>query len=175
MHGPQRAPALASLAIEDWRHLVEIVAFIAAACWAIYVFVYQERIKPESSPPRVHPIFFVEKHALRGARTYVKVHLELKNFGESVASIGVVNVNVYGVTYSSKVSAYTVAPAPHPTLVPAAIEVGRGLAPRPARFLSDFTNVYRSFSGAGRKVALINPNGSADQSFAFAIAMWMRS
>jgi len=110
VHGPQRAPALASLAIEDWRHLVEIVAFIAAACWAIYVFVYQERIKPESSPPRVHPIFFVEKHALRGARTYVKVHLELKNFGESVASIGVVNVNVYGVTYSSKVSAYTVAP-----------------------------------------------------------------
>ena len=154
--------------VEHWRHVVEIAAFIAAACWALYVFVYQERIKPESSPPRLHATFAIEQHQLRGARTFVKVNLELKNFGESVASLGVVNVNVYGVTYASKISAYTVAPAPAPSAVPGPIQLGHALAPGPERFLDTFTNVYGSF-GAGKKFLNIGPNGSGDESFAFAV------
>jgi len=43
----------------------------------------------------------------------------------------------------------------------------RTLAP-PERFLSAFTNEYGSF-GAGRKIGVIEPNGSTDQSFAFAV------
>jgi hypothetical protein len=35
------------------RDIVEVVAIIAAGIWALYTFVYAERVKPASEPPTV--------------------------------------------------------------------------------------------------------------------------
>lgn len=49
--------------VEHWRHLVEIVTLTVAACWGLYVFVYQERIKPASEAADV-------LHRKRSTRRY---------------------------------------------------------------------------------------------------------
>lgn len=43
-HGPHSAAALA-------RDIIEVLAILAAGAWAIYTFIYVERIKPAADPP----------------------------------------------------------------------------------------------------------------------------
>jgi hypothetical protein len=47
----RRRPSHRAIAIA--RDIIEIVAILAAGAWAIYTFVYEERIKPAGDPPSV--------------------------------------------------------------------------------------------------------------------------
>lgn len=90
--------------VEHWRHVVEIVAFAMAAVWALYVFVYQERIKPEAGTPHIAPIVTIEKQPIGNGLTYVKIGLPLKNDRDSSASVAGIIVNTYGVHHNTKVT-----------------------------------------------------------------------
>jgi hypothetical protein len=88
--------------VEHWRHLVEIVALAAAAVWALYIFVYQERIKPASAPPEVQTIISVDHTTIGSGKELVKVSARMKNAGEApFAMVGMV-VNVYGIRYGTQ-------------------------------------------------------------------------
>ena len=147
--------------VEHWRHVAEIVAFAAAATWAIYIFVYQERIKPATATPQLQSTFGVESHRLNAGRTYVKIHLEMKNIGESLASVGLVNVNVYGVSYGAKVAAFS------NLSTQGIIQTGYALPPAPDRFLSSFTNRWHAFGTD--KTLILRPGTTFDESFDFAL------
>jgi len=82
--------------VEQWRHLVEIVALIGAAVWAVYVFVYQERLKPASEAPELQPSVAVHHEMVSGGNEFVKVDFDIKNDAHVPAMIDGLVVNVYG-------------------------------------------------------------------------------
>ncbi len=82
--------------VEHWRHIAEIVAIVAAAIWALYVFVYQESIKPASQPPELQPTYTVEHALLPDGNEFVKVRTELRNNGASTIYMAGLSMNIYG-------------------------------------------------------------------------------
>jgi len=92
--------------VEHWRHLIEIVALAGAAAWALYVFVYQERIKPTSEPPELQPAFSVEHTPMRGDKEFVKIDTADKNAGESTIYFAGMIENVYGIRFANKATDY---------------------------------------------------------------------
>ena len=88
--------------VEHVRHVVEIVAFGIAAIWALYVFVYQERIKPATAPLTLLHEINVEHEAIEGGKELVRVDASFKNIGESVVQIDGMVVNMYGFRFGSK-------------------------------------------------------------------------
>ena len=84
------------------RDVVEIVAIAAAGIWALYVFVYEQRIKPAGEPPAV---------LLTGSMHKLGQHKGLVQIGYSgtVQNIGHADVHLIGegfvavgLTYSSQ-------------------------------------------------------------------------
>lgn len=147
--------------VEHWRHIVEIIAFVGAAIWAIYVFVYQERIKPETSPTRIAPTFTVDNRPLRNGRTFVRVRLDLKNIGESTAALAGIIVNVYGVRYGSNTETTLEKPADGIAIA------ANSITKEPERFIESFTNRWHGFGID--KYARIAPGLSIDQTLSFAV------
>lgn len=88
--------------VEHWRHLVEIVALLAAAAWGLYVFVYQERIKPANAAPDVQRVATVTHEALPQNKEFVKVNIDMRNLGQTTAELGGLVVNVYGSRYTQR-------------------------------------------------------------------------
>lgn len=71
------------------RDAVEIVAILAAGCWAFFTFVYEDRIKPANAQPE--PIYDCTLTRLgeRAALIAVRSHVLIKNAGTT-------NLAVYG-------------------------------------------------------------------------------
>ena len=88
--------------VERWRHLVEIVALSLAALWALYIFIYQERIKPGSEGPSVLPTLSVEHEPMLHGKEFIRVDLPVKDIGAADVSVVGGLINVYGLQYSSK-------------------------------------------------------------------------
>lgn len=85
--------------VEHWRHAAEIVALVIAAVWGLYVFVYQERIKPAGEAPAMDLRPSVSTQPLPGGRRLVTVSLHEKNIGSVDLQLVATAVNVYGFKY----------------------------------------------------------------------------
>jgi hypothetical protein len=49
----EQKPREIRLVEDPWatlRHVVEVLALVAAGAWAFYTFIYQEKIKPANEP-----------------------------------------------------------------------------------------------------------------------------
>ena len=147
--------------VEHWRHVAEIAAFIAAAVWAIYVFFYQERIKPETVPPHFQATVSVEDHPLRDGRLFVKVHMNLKNDHESTASLAGLYLNSYGQRYGSKAVPFSVRRGS------GVIESGDAMVPEPDHLVSAYVNEYHQFGS--QKTFNIPPGATYDESVSFVV------
>lgn len=99
-------------AIATIRDIVEIVAIVAAGIWALYVFVYEQRIKPASEPPAV---------LLTGSMQRLGQHDGLVQIGYSAVVRNIGHTHVYligegfvavGVTYSAHGAPSTERPLP---------------------------------------------------------------
>lgn len=82
--------------LERWRHAAEIAAFTIAALWGIYVFVYQERIKPAAEPMRLQTSVVLAHDAVEKNAEFVKVTLNLQNLGTRPVLILGYSIDVYG-------------------------------------------------------------------------------
>ena len=138
--------------VEFWRHFVEIVALIVAAVWGAYVFVYQERIKPETSPPRLQVDLKVDRTTLPGERKFVNVRMLLKNTGESTVMLDGLIINVEGFRYEARQRSVT----EHP--VSGIIRTGTALQPGPPTTIVSFVNEWHPFGT--EKYAGISPSNT---------------
>lgn len=86
--------------IEHWRHLVEIVALIAAAVWAFYVFVYQEKVKPAGEPAYMQFSSSLAHEPLPANKELVTITINLKNTGSNDIAMAALITNAYGVRYA---------------------------------------------------------------------------
>jgi hypothetical protein len=81
---------------EQIRTGVEIVAIIAAGLWALYVFVYEQRIKPLSEPPSFSLPTIIDQSATRNGIAFLTIHKRLENTGDFPVDIAAEALSVYG-------------------------------------------------------------------------------
>lgn len=89
--------------LERWRHFAEMMAFAAAAVWTVYVFAYQQHIKPSSELPNVEFTPTVNHDYLRDGAELVHLDLSWKNNGS-------VPVVLAGYVVDVKANRYAAAP-----------------------------------------------------------------
>src|SRR5215469_1106791 len=85
--------------VEHWRHLIEIVALSVAAIWALYVFVYQEQIKPAHLAASLEVMSRVSHTPMRGGSELITVELPERNIGSVPLQLDAAIVNVYGISF----------------------------------------------------------------------------
>ena len=149
--------------IEHWRHLIEILALVAAAVWAIYVFVYQERIKPASEPPSFQSQITVRREVLSAKKEYVEVEIDLNNTSHTLASLAGMTVNVYGRSMSSTSSERIESPLGGIT------ELNRTLVLSPPTLLYSFYDTWSAFGAPASKVGVIAAGHDFRERIAFGV------
>lgn len=147
--------------VEHWRHLIEIVAIAGAAIWALYVFAYQERIKPAAEPAEFQPAFAVEHALLPSGKEFVKVHVEAKNNGQTTIYIAGFVFNAYGVRFMN---------ATHTRRTVSSTDAlfERALLPEPALLLYSTGTLMQPFGNRSNFITL-QPGTTYAGSFSFVI------
>jgi hypothetical protein len=81
---------------EQIRTAVEIVAIVAAGLWALYTFVYEQRIKPLSEQPEFSvPTTMTQGPTVNGV-VFLEIHKRLENTGNVPIDIAAEALSVYG-------------------------------------------------------------------------------
>jgi hypothetical protein len=89
------------------RDVVEIVAILAAGIWAMYVFVYEQRIKPASEPPSL--ILTGSLHRLGAQNGLIRIGMNatILNNGHTNASLIATSFAADGLRYSANAAPVT--------------------------------------------------------------------
>jgi hypothetical protein len=88
---------------EQVRTAVEIVAIVAAGLWALYTFVYEQRIKPLSEAPQFSDPVSVDQGPTTNGVVLLTVHKRLENSGNVPIDIAAESLSVYGEKLDSRV------------------------------------------------------------------------
>jgi hypothetical protein len=86
---------------EHLRTVVEIVAILAAGAWALYTFVYEQRIKPLSQRPAFATPTTIEQGPTINGAAILTIHKRLDNNGDVPIDIAASTLTVYGETLAS--------------------------------------------------------------------------
>lgn len=81
---------------ERIRTGVEIVAILAAGIWALYTFVYEQRIKPLAEAASFSVSTPVDQSAARNGVVFLTIHKRLVNTGNVPIDIAAEALSVYG-------------------------------------------------------------------------------
>ncbi|HXM07288.1 MAG TPA: hypothetical protein VN936_07480, partial [Candidatus Acidoferrum sp.] len=81
---------------EQVRTAVEIIAILAAGLWALYTFVYEQRIKPLSEPAEFSVPTTVTQGPTVNGVVFLKIHKRLENTGNVPIDIAAEAVDIYG-------------------------------------------------------------------------------
>jgi hypothetical protein len=84
------------------RNLIEIVAILAAGIWAIYVFAYEQRIKPAAEPPSVLLSGSLHKLGMRDGLTQLGFKGTLRNNGSGNVSLVALGFTANGFRYTTQ-------------------------------------------------------------------------
>jgi hypothetical protein len=75
---------------------VEVVAILAAGVWALYTFVYEQRIKPLSEPAEFSVPTTVTQGPTVNGVVFLTIHKRLENTGNVPIDIAAEALSVYG-------------------------------------------------------------------------------
>jgi hypothetical protein len=84
--------------VQRTRDIIEIVAIVLAGVWAIYTFVYQNRIQPASAPPEITVNAQLQRVGAQKGLLAIRVITHFKNVGSVTAHFLGYAVTVYGTT-----------------------------------------------------------------------------
>jgi hypothetical protein len=117
-HAPCDPPAGSTCARIEWHHvfrrhddahalaptrdLIEIVAILAAGIWAIYVFAYEQRIKPAAQPPSVLISGSLHKLGERNGLVQLGYKGTLRNMGSTNVSLIALGFTANGFRYATQ-------------------------------------------------------------------------
>jgi|SRR5579863_8581314 len=102
----EHKPHTIHLVEDPWamlRHVVEVLALVAAGAWAFYTFIYQERIKPASEPAALDDTITVQRVGGDRLRDILVVSVRLHNDGKTEIEIAADGFNVWGDRYAKVV------------------------------------------------------------------------
>lgn len=78
------------------RMAVEVVAILAAGLWALYTFVYEQRIKPLSEPPEFSLPTNVTQGPTSNGVVFLSIHKRIENTGNVPIDVAAEALSVYG-------------------------------------------------------------------------------
>lgn len=81
---------------ERLRIIVEIAAIVAAGIWALYTFVYVQRIVPLSEPATFSVPTVVEQGSTVNGVAFLTIHKRLENTGNVPIDVAAEALSVYG-------------------------------------------------------------------------------
>jgi hypothetical protein len=81
---------------ERVRTSVEIIAILAAGVWALYTFVYEQRIKPLAEEPAFSVPTIVDQGATTNGVVFLTIHKRLQNTGNVSIDVAAEALSVYG-------------------------------------------------------------------------------
>lgn len=81
---------------ERIRTAVEIVAIVAAGLWALYTFVYEQRIKPLSENPEFSVPTIVDQGPTTNGVVFLTIHKRVVNTGNMAIDLAAESLSVYG-------------------------------------------------------------------------------
>ncbi len=93
--------------LQHWRHIIEIAAIAGAAVWGLYVFIYQEHIKPAAEPPQLEHAISITQNALPNNRELISFQQTLSNVGTSTIYLAGIAMNVYAVRFGDRMQTTT--------------------------------------------------------------------
>ncbi|HEV3153864.1 MAG TPA: hypothetical protein VGZ02_08685 [Candidatus Baltobacteraceae bacterium] len=114
------------------RDVVEVIAILAAGIWAIYTFVYEERIKPASEPPQVSMTGSLVRQGERSGLLEYSYNVVVHNIGHQ-------RVYVIATGFSANGERFKTIPKPYTRVTP---QNGLTEYDRDARSVSE-SSVYR--------------------------------
>jgi hypothetical protein len=81
---------------EHVRMIVEVAAIIAAGLWALYTFVYEQRIKPLSEAPSFSLPTTVDQGSTVNGVAFLTIHKRVENSGNVPIDVAAEALSVYG-------------------------------------------------------------------------------
>jgi hypothetical protein len=103
------------LHVRNARDVIEVFAILLAGAWALYVFVYENNVRPTLAPPS--PVFTVEMHHVGNDGPLAVVRID-----ETIHNVGTVRVHFTG--YSVTVFGMRIRPQAHPEVTTLASDGG---------------------------------------------------
>jgi hypothetical protein len=70
-----------------FRHILEVVAIIAAGAWAFYTFCYQEKIKPAGEPASIEETLCITRLGRDAQRDIIDASFGFRNTGKTEIDI----------------------------------------------------------------------------------------
>jgi hypothetical protein len=143
---------------------VEVVAILAAGIWALYTFVYEQRIKPLSEPAEFSlPTTVTQGPTVNGV-VFLTIHKRLENTGNVPIDIAAEALNVYGEKIGK--SSARVQRLETPVLAQVNADVPR----KPVALLFSIAKLRSGAVGGNPKISFfLPPHSSAEQVFVVAI------
>lgn len=90
---------------ENLRIAVEIAAIVAAGAWALYTFVYEQRIKPLGEAPSFSVPTTVDQGPTVNGVAFLTVHKTLQNTGNVPIDLAAEAISIYGERLSTRIVA----------------------------------------------------------------------
>jgi hypothetical protein len=87
-----------------FRHIIEAVAIVAAGAWAFYVFVYQEKIKPQSQPASLSIDVSMYEISHTARLDIVGIKLVFRNSGQTEIDVAADGFSVWGERFGHHVA-----------------------------------------------------------------------
>lgn len=83
--------------LRELRDLAEVIAIIAAGTWALYIFVYEQRIKPGLQQPSA-VIYADVRSFVSGGKQFIVITRHFGNVGDVTIDVAAEAMSVYGET-----------------------------------------------------------------------------
>ena len=99
MMGPKHDESRHATAIV--RDVVEVVAIVLAGIWALYTFVYEERIKPAGEPASIVVTGSLQRQAERNGLVELAYDVTLKNTGSTRVYIAAAGFAADGIRFTA--------------------------------------------------------------------------
>jgi hypothetical protein len=148
---------------ERIRTGVEIVAIIAAGIWALYTFVYEQRIKPLAEAPAFTVSTPVDQSPVRNGVVFLTIHKRIENTGNVPIDLAAEALSVYG---------ERIVPRRRPedrTETRIRAQVSGDVARKPAALLLSVAKLRNGAVGGPKTAFYLPPHSSAEEVYLVAV------
>jgi hypothetical protein len=148
---------------ENLRTGVEIVAIVAAGIWALYTFVYEQRIKPLGEAPSFSVPTSVEQGPTVHGVVFLTIHKRIQNTGNVSIDLAAESLSVYG----ERIEEHA---APRARIeTPSRAVVAADAPRRPVKLLYSTAKLRAGAAGGSNTDFVVPPHSDGDEEFLVAV------
>lgn len=147
---------------ENLRTAVEVVAIVAAGIWALYTFVYEQRIKPLSEAPSFSVPTTVDQGPTVDGVAFLTIHKRLDNTGNVGVDIAAEAFSVYGEKLDAHAGVRRVR-------TPVRAELSADVARRPVKVLYAIAKLRYGAVGGSPTDFFVPPHSSGVEDYLVAV------